>query len=150
MKKILFVATLFALAMFAMPQKTEAQYTPFSLTKAATSAGVDSIVGTIQYPGSIVLSAVATMTPISGTSGRIVLMGSNFKYDWTRMDSVTVNFLSGNGANAGTPHEWTFNHWSNSTKLDKPDFLFYRLVFYQATGQVSASKYYSITRTGGN
>lgn len=130
--------------------KTEvkSQFNSFTLSKTSTSAGVDTITGNVTYPGSITMSAVVTMTPISGTAGKIVLFGTNNGNTYVRVDSTSIN-LTGAAGSVAAKTDYLWNHFTNS-KLDKPDFWKYRFVWYQTTGSVSAASGTVLTRTGGN
>ncbi len=144
MKRLTILTALLAFTLAFTTTESKAQFSNFLLNKTATSAGVDTITGNIQYPGSIAMTSVVTMTQISGTQGKIVLFGSNLGNTYTRLDSTTVNYV---GSTATI--DYTYNHFTN-TKFDKPDFLLYRFVWYQTAGSVSAAKGRALVRTGGN
>lgn len=147
--KILLALLLFVSAcFFSTESKAQAGFVNFSLSKTSTTAGVDTITGTITYPGSIAFGAIATMTPASGTSGKLVLFGSHIGNTYTRLDSTTVSLLGAAGAGAGVT-DYPFNHFTNS-KFDKPDFMLYKFVWYQTLGSVTAAKGRAMVRTGGN
>lgn len=143
MKKIITISLLFVCA-FCFQSK--AQFNSFTLSKISTTAGIDTITGNITYPASIAMTAVVRMSTLSGTTGKLVLFGTNLGTTYTRLDSISV---SGIVTSTAGPTEYTFNHFTNS-KFDKPDFWKYRFVWYQTAQSVSAASGVVLTRTGGN
>jgi hypothetical protein len=147
MKKVVFILCIACAFVLGSTEKSSAQFAKYTLSKTSTSSATDTITGTLTMPASLVSSAVITMTPASGTGGRLVIMGSQKGNTWVRLDSVTVNLLGAAGAAAGKT-DYHFNRVTSPTKFPGvPDFYLYRFIWYQTSGSVTGAEASNLIRS---